>query len=257
MSFQPATCEKHGQYSSVRMGGRWTPCPTCSKERLAELERLDAERARNDRLAHLRAIAGVPVRMINCTFKNFDVTPEKKRAFDTFRAFTAKFDELAATGPKLTVLGTTGTGKTHLACAMISELVARGIPCRYAEVNNIALEVRSTYAAGSNRSELEVLNYYAGFDLLVLDEFGAGNCSDHEKRIAADLLAARHNNCKPTIIISNLARQVFQQAVGDYIWSRLHENGRFLVMDWDDQRMKGARAASQVRALLACQEKSA
>lgn len=243
MKIKTDNCPTHGDFQALMMAGRWTPCPQCSEARIKELEAEDMERDRASRLTHLSNICGIPAKMRGASFKTFRTgTPEKEQALKSFVQFGVRFADVAQVGGKLIVLGTTGTGKTHLACALISSLVQNGIACRYAEANHIALEVRDTYASGSNRTELEVLNIYAGFDLLVLDEVGVGRGNDHEKRIVADVLSMRHNDNKPTIVISNLARQQFMEAVGDRIWSRLHENGRFLVMNWEDHRI--VRAAS-------------
>lgn len=243
MKMQNQKCDQHGDYQSLMIAGRLTPCPSCSKDRIRQLEAEDMEREAAARLQHLNNISGIPAKLRNATFENFRPgTPDKDRALEAFVNFGARFDAVAKLGGKMTVMGTTGTGKTHLACALISSLVQRGIACRYVEANQIALEVRDTYASGSHRTELEVLSYYAGFDLLVLDEVGVGRGNDHEKRIVADVLSMRHNDNRPTIVISNLGKKEFMESVGDRIWSRLHENGRFLVMNWEDHRM--VRAAS-------------
>lgn len=248
------TCQEHGEFKNIYGFGRYLGCPKCAQALIdkqdrereqrhkVEFEQAQtdrAERAKKEKHAKMLKETGIPPRFINANFDDYRVNSDGQQAAKAaFMSIAKRFDAFAVSGSKLTILGSTGTGKTHLACALVSYLYKYGVAAHYVDANYIALEIRNSYASHSNQTELEILERYASYELLILDEVGGGKGTDGERHAISDVLSMRHNNNKPTIVISNMASAEFKKAVGDRIWSRLHEGGRFLVMSWDDYRIK-------------------
>lgn len=235
---QPGHCEQHGDYIARFFAGRWLGCPECAKAAIVDSDRQEREREAVERKTKRRALARLPERLGGATFDNYQRnTAEQLKAHAMFLSFAENFDAVLKVGAKLTVLGTTGTGKTHLACAALNRLLDQGRRVRYCEADMVAKEIRRSYEDSSQGTELDILEFYAAFDLLVLDEIGSGKGTEAELQVIVDILGMRHNAKKPTIVISNLATEKFKACVGDRIYSRLNENGRFLTMDWGDHRL--------------------
>lgn len=93
--------------------------------------------------------------------------------------------------------GATGRGKTTAACAMLSAHLQNGLG-RFTTMNNLLHRVRGAYSSGENPEE--VFGIYCGTPLLVLDDLGKENVSADSITRLFELLDARINNKRPTIV---------------------------------------------------------
>ena len=87
-------------------------------------------------------------------------------------------------------------------------------------------------------SKIELLDHFASFVLLVIDEYGLHD--RHEKRLEMvhKVLYSRYDNMKSTLVISNFSLTMMEQDVGPRLWSRLHENDLIVVpCYWKDNRI--------------------
>lgn len=93
--------------------------------------------------------------------------------------------------------GATGRGKTTAACAMLSVHLQNALGT-FATMNDILHRVRGAYSSGENAEE--VFGIYRGTPLLVLDDLGKENVSADSITRLFELLDARINNKRPTIV---------------------------------------------------------
>lgn len=93
--------------------------------------------------------------------------------------------------------GATGRGKTTAACAMLSAHLRNRLG-RFTTMNDLLHRVRSAYSSGENAEE--VFDVYCGTSLLVLDDLGKENVSADSITRLFELLDARINNKRPTIV---------------------------------------------------------
>ncbi len=236
---QPGTCEKHGTYQNREIFGRWLGCPICSEEKIAEINHRQAAADRQEALKRRLAAVRIPPMYQASRIETYRAdSKDQEQARATFARYSQNFDRVLAKGAKLVAVGTTGTGKTHLACAVLTDLCCRGHRVRYATARDIVMEVRRSYGSGSEETDLDILTRYAGYDLLVLDEVGAGSGREHEQMVIADLICRRHDALRPLILISNFDEQSLRDCVGDRVWSRLNECGHLLHMAWADHRLQ-------------------
>lgn len=140
----------------------------------------------------------------------------------------------------LFLCGKTGTGKTHLAAAILRYQITNGRSCRFRRAAQLFQAVRDSYGNDS-LSEAEVLSEFVEAPMLILDDLGTGSLSDHERRYTLEVLDTRLNANRPTIITSNLTIEQIRDAMDDRIASRLNT---FKLISFNGQdRRKGHKTA--------------
>lgn len=142
------------------------------------------------------------------------------------------------------ISGKTGSGKTHLACAILADLFYRGkIADKKGTIKRqdfitapeLLLKIKHTF--DGHGDEAELISWYSFGDLLVLDDFGAEKASDWSNNVLYVILNRRYRNCLPTIITSNLSPQEVENEHGARIASRIM-CGNIFVIDAPDYRKK-------------------
>lgn len=195
---------------------------------------------RSERLA----AAEIPERYRVCNFSNFsDTNASLKKAKNVAREFV---DTYPAVDAGLLLLGPSGRGKTHLACAILSELVARkGVPGLYGDFSDLLMKIQTSFRPDADLSKESILQPYAEVELLVLDELGASKPHPWVLDVLYNLLNTRYNRKKITIMTSNFEdepdaasgeRDRLEDRVGSRIRSRLFEMCVTLTMRGDDFR---------------------
>ena len=225
-------CPLHGEYlaNQVWLSGQIkeiSECPECFK--LKEARRaIDEEKARKEEaernLKQRIVETRMPLEYLTKDFSTFiHETDSQKAAFKLARRFVKGWEKAKAGGYGLLFLGSCGTGKTHLACAIMIELLkeyAFSYP-RYYKASEIFSAVRSTYQAGSTTNEEEMLKFFSSIQLLVIDEVGVQKGSEAEKRILFSILDNRVTSNKPTILMSNLGPKALAELLGDRLYDRV------------------------------------
>lgn len=242
-------CEQHGlqKVKVFHFSGKWTNpyCRKCEaikkeKEELEEKarEKRRQEIARQERVKAALGRAMIPERFKHHTFESFFVENDtqktvKKRCQNYAKDFT-KMNEL---GTSMIFCGTTGTGKTHLACAIANDIIRQGNAAVFISVLRAIRRVKETYDRDNKTTEQEAINWFLNPDLLILDEVGVQFGTDSEKMILFEIINERYQNMKPTILISNLSPQAIKDYVGARVMDRMKENdGRVLQFDWKSKR---------------------
>jgi len=173
--------------------GKLFPC-AC---RLEEMERLRAQELR--KLSNLEGLA-------RYTFDRFvpqghGLNPEKRRnlqrAFDLAREFALQ--------PKgwLTLIGSYGCGKTHLAAAIANERVAHSHPALFVNVPDLLDHLRATYSPTSSVTYDERFEIVRNAPLLILDDLGTENATPWASEKLYQILNYRYNSQLPTVITTN------------------------------------------------------
>lgn len=245
----PVVCESHGPYTSRLIGHIgvnrpiWTSCTKCEEQRLAE-ERDRRRQAENDLAVaawtERQTRAGIPERFRDRTLEGYVATTDaQKSALRWATEYAVGFDEVLATGRSMLFLGRPGTGKTHLGCAIGNHLLRKGASVYYSTVQRAMRRIKDTWHKATDEREGDAIRAMSQPDLLILDEIGVQFGSDTEKNLTFDLLNERYEKMKPTLLLSNLAKEDVARFLGERIMDRLREDGgRVITFDWQSHRRK-------------------
>ena len=245
-------CPQHGAYTST--GTRyfqrtvvWTPCPECEKERLAARQRRQAQELAQQQRAQLENMLGqaqIPARFIGRTFDNFEAdTPEKQKALATVREFADNFEGHLRSGASLALLGKPGTGKSHLAAAVLQAIMPTHCGL-YVTCMQVVRAVRGTWRRDSERSESDVYAQLAEVPLLVLDEVGVQYGTEGEQTILFEVLDRRYRDMMPTMLLANQNLDGLKHFLGERVYDRLTETARVVMFGWDSYRKQARGSAA-------------
>lgn len=235
-------CAEHGDYTAKSIfRGVWTGCPVCQKleaadEMVAYAETLRRE-AKRDEMSKRIGRSGIAERFKNCRIENFKVNEGvigMARAKSAAADYAENFEDVLQTGRNMIFSGKRGTGKNHLACGIAHEVIASGNTALVITVGDMLRTVKDSFGGGS---ESEAVGVFVKPDLLVLDEFGAGNLSETDGRILFSVINGRYERLMPTLVLTNLSAKDFRENVDARIRDRLRDGGGKLIpFDWDSYR---------------------
>src|SRR5438105_14477685 len=230
------------------------PCPLCDDTGWKPIEARDAASGRVvrrvvrcscwlEQIGQRRLVdANIPKRYQHCTLGNFLAYNESlERAVVQARRVA---DAFPVVGRGLFLEGQPGVGKTHLAVAVLKQVIqtsgARGL---FYDTRDLLRVIRSTYDPSIRTTELEILRPVMTADLLVLDDLGAEKTSEWVEETMNLIVNTRYNERRLTIFTSNYQdipddtepnSLVFR--IGYRMRSRLHEMCEFIEMDGADYR---------------------
>lgn len=240
-------CDKHGDYEAKEVVVCGTTmrsfCPICEAEQ-AEAEQAEAEQAElkaqeHARLEKLLSDSGIPKLFRNCTIDNYrtdciDQEKALKLCYDYIRMF-----EYQLCPDPLFLVGSYGTGKTHLAIGILKRLLATDKikSGYYTTTMRMIRDIRSSYHPKSERQEQDIIDWYVNKDLLILDEIGVQNGTDNEKILIYEVLNGRYEELRPTVLISNYNIAGIKEYLSERVFDRLQGKNKLLaVFDWASAR---------------------
>lgn len=234
-------CEKHGEYEakSISMLGKTFSigCPKCEQER-EEADRKEQEIAQEAiRIVRLRSFNIEPM-YLGATLDNLEIlTDDHRRAVDYARSM------ISEKRGKLVLLGSNGTGKTHIAVGVVREL--RGAIYSMYEITT---RIRASYVSGAKETELEIVDNLSRLPMLAIDEIGRTKGSDAETNWLSYIIDKRHVRKLPLILISNKhtkktcpsngCDKCLENYISEDVMSRLAEDGHLVTFSGDDYRRK-------------------
>lgn len=135
--------------------------------------------------------------------------------------------------------GKSGTGKTHLATGLAVAACRQGISTRFVDGCGLSMELLE---AQSQRRLSRVIQKYARYGLVVVDELGYVSFSKESAELLFQVLAAR-NERGSVIITTNLGFADWTQVFGDAtltatLLDRLTHKAHIINCTWESYRLK-------------------
>jgi DNA replication protein DnaC len=235
--FPPALQHKYGK------PGEWYyhPCtPECEKKN----ERREWELMRRDaRVAILRERSGLSKRMKGYTLGNFRPTVSNAagRARVKVDGYLEDWEENRDAGKGLYFCGGVGTGKTHLAVAVMNELIRRKrIPSLFVTVPELLDNLRETYnKPGRNLDEW--MDAVQNAEFLVLDDLGSERTTEWVRERIFVIVNHRYREALPTVFTSNIGPKDLAEQLGERTASRIIAMCDWIALEGDDYRETAAK----------------
>lgn len=171
----------------------------------------------------------------------------KDRRFDTFKTNTSNIEAYKAclsytkkfnkNGNGLLLVGEYGTGKTHLAVAMIHELAKQSVYGVFVTTPDLLQKIRTGFNSEDSKAN-EIMDIVKTTEFLVLDDLGAEKVTDWVREQFYMIINARYENMLPTVITTNLSFKELEKQIGKRIVSRIIEMTDGVLFDGKDYRMR-------------------
>jgi len=187
-------CNGVGLVRVMSDAGLWVSRP-------CECQEADRERGR-------LVAARIPKGYWDCTLDAYDTEfpgadPSQRWALKMVRTFVEKYPT-DTNGKGLLLIGSLGSGKTHLAVGVLRRLIqergARGIFCDYGA---LLKDIQKSFNPRSGTTEFDLLDPILNTEILIVDDLGAQKPTEWVWDNVALILNTRYNNKLTTIITTN------------------------------------------------------
>lgn len=186
-------------------------------------------------------------RFENVSLDNYTAeTPEQKKLVETLKAGIEKgFDK------NILIVGGVGTGKTHLAYAVVNALAKKKTASSgyryYSEEKVIYRPIKSiidNIRAAWKDPESAEMNAYCTCPVLIIDEIGVQYGTENERTELYEVFNRRYEDELPIIAISNHDKDALLKILGQRIYDRLTGGAAIFELTGRSYRQGGANDRS-------------
>lgn len=218
---------------------------TVERDGISAVERCEC--AVSERARDLEESAGIPPLYQDASFESFNryvdnpaAKPLLDQAVNIARGYVREYPALEGKRGLL-FIGDPGTGKTHLAVAVLRRLLDRGFQCVFFSYQQLLDKIRSGYDRASGASDREAYRTALECEVLLLDDLGAHRVKDWVEDTITSIVSHRCNQKKALIATTNLRDESVdgtmpdglpeQAATGRYLSEQIGVRARSRLME--------------------------
>jgi DNA replication protein DnaC len=206
----------------------------------------------------------IPPRYEHCSLANFEPhSAVHKAALERAMLYCSGYPFLGKSeGLGLLFTGSNGVGKTHLAVAVMRELVlTKGVTAQFWDFQELMREIRKAYDPETRLTEFQVLAPVIEMDVLLIDDLGAWRITDWMNDTLFHIINKRYVARLATIITTNFfdvpaaeareagdsyKREFLVERIGERLRSRLSEMCLHVPLHGEDFRQRQQAANRHV-----------
>ena len=206
----------------------------CDEER----KRIQEERERQEKIAEIKKRCFIERNQENYTFGNADESTDKE-LLKKVKKYVEQFKKMKEENIGLIIYGGVGTGKTYITCSIVNAIIEKYLyECKVMNFSQILNELQN---GGFNLNRNEYIDSLTRKTLLVIDDFGIERDTEYALEQIYNVINARYQKQKPTIITTNLDYKDLEKEVPynlmlSRIYSRIIEMGVPLKITGKDRR---------------------
>lgn len=221
-------------------------CPKCQDRGYIETEACDCYREK--RRYYLYQAANLTPVMQTHSFEQFSLdyyskdplTPDGQSAYDYAKAILEEcrhfvFGEEYKKGANLFLYGDAGLGKTFLCSCMAQELLKKDVPVLYQTAYRLFTVLEDARFKKDEACEALEKQFY-DIPVLIIDDLGTEFVTSYTSAVLFDLINARMQNQKSTIISSNHNLAMMKEMYSERVQSRIFGEYKLLKLHGTDIR---------------------
>lgn len=182
-------------------------------------------------------------RLKDMTFEKFEVTPENSAVLSKAKDYGNCIEDMYEKGEGMIFFGRTGTGKSHMAAAILHRSIKLGYTASFQAAADLLSRIRDTYSTrqgADEETEGHILKSFDRIDFLVIDDLGSEKHSEWSESMFYKIINRRYMARKPVIITTNLTPQELKRWLGERTFDRLIEVCKLISCTYNSYRVKTA-----------------
>lgn len=217
------TCDMHGVEVKAFANGKCVACENNFKLMKIEKDILKYKQ-------ELISLANIPKRYLDKNFDNYEELTE------AHKIFKYQIQHNYNKKQNLILAGNTGTGKTHLAIALLKKLIMEHDLNSSNQIKKLGYYAKYYNLANLKIESYKLFNEIINCNYLIIDEFGT-NDTDFKEKVLFEIIDRRYDNYLSTVLITNATVKEFKNRLSDMVYSRIKQNALFLETKHQDYRL--------------------
>jgi DNA replication protein DnaC len=173
-----------------------------SKKARAEVERLKAQKQKEEKIKYLYEKSAMSKRARNCKFLNYQLNIYNSDAYKICREYAENFDKIKNKAKNgLFIAGECGVGKSHIAFATANELIENEKRVICTSMIDLLADLRGNFQ--NSVTEVDTLAKYTNCELLIIDDLGKEKPTEWALQMIYSIVDHRYNELKPIIVTTN------------------------------------------------------
>lgn len=189
----------------------------CECDRKAK--QAEEERKRQEQIIEKKRRCFIERNQENYTFENADEYTDKE-IIRKAKNYVKHFEEMKKDNIGLLIYGGVGSGKTYLTCAIVNGIIETYLyDCKMMNFSQILNDLQK---GGFELDRNEYIDNLTRKTLLVLDDFGIERNTEYALEQIYNIINARYQKQKPTIITTNIDYKTIETEQTDLMQSRIY-----------------------------------